>query len=384
MTRTSRKSSKKATRTPSPEDDDKQRLEDYVIMHAKKRGTRASSSITARLPYTDEDSLTEPCSPQRDSAVKFVVPSIVRSKSFSNDCGPESVASSASSHGGPIHHHKEEPRPRGRGQLQLPGSRTQSLRISKAGKSPSSSRAPTRFSWNSANVEAAVTEASSGSLKDSKYRGSVTSLASDVGSGATTPIPGKSLTFDISARELMHRPSVHHAGSLEMKKTSGFKSYKRFWAVLDSNLLYLYGREKDMKPKQVLDMSDCQIIEVASITDAVSAMTTSGSSTASFRESLRKRSARSFELVFSSTGESRYFAATTKEEAEEWMKKLRQAKFMEQQDIAYELDFDEEEALQECNESEAALHQGNHKLMMTESACWSIALKGHHSPDASR
>ena len=51
---------------------------------------------------------------------------------------------------------------------------------------------------------------------------------------------------------------------------------------------------------------------------------TSSSSSGSFRESLKKRGGRSFELVFN-TGESRYFAAATKEEAEEWMRKLKHA-----------------------------------------------------------
>ena len=57
---------------------------------------------------------------------------------------------------------------------------------------------------------------------------------------------------------------------------------------------------------------------------AASNSNSTSSSSGSFRESLKKRGGRSFELVFN-TGESRYFAAATKEEAEEWMRKLRHA-----------------------------------------------------------
>lgn len=188
----------------------------------------------------------------------------------------------------------------------------------------------------------------------------MTSLASDVGSGSTTPnIPYWSSSskgtgpshsslvvagtvFDISAKELMQRPSVHHSGNLEMKKTSGtFKSYKRYWAVLDSNFLYLYGRERDSKAKQVIDVTGCTLTELMTVdaaeklASASSSASNSGtsSSSGSFRESLKKRGGRSFELVFN-TGESRYFAAATKEEAEEWMKKLRHASTVKRAPVA--------------------------------------------------
>ena len=281
-------------------------------------------------------------------------PSIARSKSFSNDVDwPKAGLQEDQEEGdnkpeeipckdGPLRGR----RPLGSNKLQLPTSRTQSLRLS-APKSPRSAR----FSWTK-DQNQDMTEGTQqhhhhpSSLKDSKYRGSVTSLASDVGSGTTTPTPymssgGKGAAasnsvvpagctgFDISARELMQRPSVHHSGHLEMKKTSGtFKSYKRYWAVLDSNFLYLYGRERDSKAKQVIDVTGCTLTELMTV-DAAEKLasasnSTSSSSSGSFRESLKKRGGRSFELVFN-TGESRYFAAATKEEAEEWMRKLKHA-----------------------------------------------------------
>ena len=302
-------------------------------------------------------------------------PSIARSKSFSNDvdwpkAGDEIVEEEKQN--------KEKLEKgllkdcRGRrsagnaNKLMIPTSRTQSLRLSEP-KSPRS----TRFSWTKEKQQnnQDMPEGTKGplhspsSLKDSKYRGSMTSLASDVGSGSTTPnIPywsssskGHSNTgpshsslvvagtvFDISAKELMQRPSVHHSGNLEMKKTSGtFKSYKRYWAVLDSNFLYLYGRERDSKAKQVIDVTGCTLTELMTVdaaeklASASSSASNSGtsSSSGSFRESLKKRGGRSFELVFN-TGESRYFAAATKEEAEEWMRKLRHASTVKRAPVA--------------------------------------------------
>ena len=303
-------------------------------------------------------------------------PSIARSKSFSNDvdwpkAGDEIVEEEKQN--------KEKLEKgllkdcRGRrsagnaNKLMIPTSRTQSLRLSEP-KSPRS----TRFSWTKEKQinNQDMPEGTKGplhspsSLKDSKYRGSMTSLASDVGSGSTTPnIPYWSSSskghtsntgpshsslvvagtvFDISAKELMQRPSVHHSGNLEMKKTSGtFKSYKRYWAVLDSNFLYLYGRERDSKAKQVIDVTGCTLTELMTVdaaeklASASSSASNSGtsSSSGSFRESLKKRGGRSFELVFN-TGESRYFAAATKEEAEEWMKKLRHASTVKRAPVA--------------------------------------------------
>ena len=303
-------------------------------------------------------------------------PSIARSKSFSNDvdwpkAGDEIVEEEKQN--------KEKLEKgllkdcRGRrsagnaNKLMIPTSRTQSLRLSEP-KSPRS----TRFSWTKEKQQnnQDMPEGTKGplhspsSLKDSKYRGSMTSLASDVGSGSTTPnIPYWSSSskghtsntgpshsslvvagtvFDISAKELMQRPSVHHSGNLEMKKTSGtFKSYKRYWAVLDSNFLYLYGRERDSKAKQVIDVTGCTLTELMTVdaaeklASASSSASNSGtsSSSGSFRESLKKRGGRSFELVFN-TGESRYFAAATKEEAEEWMRKLRHASTVKRAPVA--------------------------------------------------
>ena len=304
-------------------------------------------------------------------------PSIARSKSFSNDvdwpkAGDEIVEEEKQN--------KEKLEKgllkdcRGRrsagnaNKLMIPTSRTQSLRLSEP-KSPRS----TRFSWTKEKQinNQDMPEGTKGplhspsSLKDSKYRGSMTSLASDVGSGSTTPnIPYWSSSsskghtsntgpshsslvvagtvFDISAKELMQRPSVHHSGNLEMKKTSGtFKSYKRYWAVLDSNFLYLYGRERDSKAKQVIDVTGCTLTELMTVdaaeklASASSSASNSGtsSSSGSFRESLKKRGGRSFELVFN-TGESRYFAAATKEEAEEWMRKLRHASTVKRAPVA--------------------------------------------------
>ena len=250
-------------------------------------------------------------------------PSIARSKSFSNDVDwPKAGAEEDEKPKEKASKDSRGRRPVGSNKLQLPTSRTQSLRLSAPGsKSPRSSR----FSWTKEQNQD-VPEGSSStkhhpqpsSLKDSKYRGSVTSLASDIGSGPTTPTPfstssGKGqqsslvvtgTAFDISARELMQRTSVHHSGHLEMKKTSGtFKSYKRYWAVLDSNFLYLYGRERDSKAKQVIDVTGCTLTELMSVDAAeklasASNSSNSTSSSGSFRESLKKRGGRSFELVF--------------------------------------------------------------------------------------
>ena len=160
-------------------------------------------------------------------------------------------------------------------------------------------------------------------LKDSKYRGSMTSLASmDLGSGSVTPTPfSKDQNLDISAKDLAARPTVLHSGNLELKKTSGFKSYKRYWAVLDLHLLYIYGREKDSKAKQIYDVSGCIVTESNDLTQCEHK---ESNKNASFRESLKKRGGRTFELILNS-GETRGFAASSKEDTEEWMKKLREA-----------------------------------------------------------
>ena len=355
-----------------------------------------------------------------------VLPSIVRSKSFSNDVdfskatSASSAASASAASGGKGRHEK-----RGRTlgsasiggyQLQLPSARTQSLRIAGAHKSPPSRSS--RFSWGTRED---MPEHGGGTspvpLKDSKYRGSVTSLTSDIGSGATTPTPttSKGITFDISAKELMKRDTVRHNGTLEMKKTSGFKSYKRYWAVLDAHFLYLYSREKDSKAKQVIDVTDCNVTEAVASYDlshhlhhssssansnsnTPTGNTTSGSSlnSSSFRESLKKRGGRSFELIFNN-GESRYFAASNKDEADEWMRRIRKAaadKVYEQLDrdhLALEQDY-EDEVLHECTEATASA-LANVAAVSAASAPrgasggyqqeWRAAFK-HQSRDASR
>ena len=155
----------------------------------------------------------------------------------------------------------------------------------------------------------------------------MSSLASmDLGSGSVTPTPpfstSKDNNLDISAKDLAARPTVLHSGNLELKKTSGFKSYKRYWAVLDLHLLYIYGREKDSKAKQIYDVSGCIVTESNDLTQCEHKE--NSSKNASFRESLKKRGGRTFELILNS-GETRGFAASSKEDTEEWMKKLREA-----------------------------------------------------------
>ena len=284
----------------------------------------------------------------------FLVPNIVRSKSFSND-----------------YKKIENPELRGRPphQLQLPTTRSHSLKQSKPSKTA-------RFSWNMQDVP---------DLKDSKFRGSMSSLASmDLGSGSVTPTPpsGSTTNCDISAKDLATRPTVLHFGNLELKKTSGFKSYKRYWAVLDSHFLYIYGREKDTKAKQVYDVSGCIVTESNDLTSLESK---EKSSNASFRESLKKRGGRTFELVFN-TGENRGFAAHSKEESEIWMKKLREASISRvfDEQISELSDHQHVQAVEQHYEDEVL-----HEVLETSSGLndlqeWRMSLKKGHSRQHSR
>ncbi len=242
----------------------------------------------------------------------------------------------------------------------------------------SSSKQRTRFSWAANDVPEGVGAHSPGlgerfgDLKNYRLRGSFTSLASldatnaaSGGSGGNTtptsePAESAAVTADISAKDLVARsPASTHAGNLELKKTTGFKAYKRYWAVLQSHYLYLYHREKDPKAKLVLDVRGASVSELLTGTALGSASASevekSGGSGGSFRESTKKRG-RAFEVSFvnkdfannetvetpasgklshhghghhnkneTKEKETRTFAASTREEAEEWMRKLRDA-----------------------------------------------------------
>ena len=261
----------------------------------------------------------------------------------------------------------ENPELRGRPphQLQLPTSRSHSLKQSKPHKTA-------RFSWNMQDVP---------DLKDSKYRGSMSSLASmDLGSGSVTPTPSTTKDLlDISAKDLAARPTVLHSGNLELKKTSGFKSYKRYWAVLDLHFLYIYGREKDSKAKQIYDVSGCIVTESNDLTNIDSSK--EHQKNASFRESLKKRGGRTFELILNS-GETRGFAASSKEDTEEWMKKFKEASinkiYEESIEVsdhthvqAVEQDY-EDEVMHEVLETSAS--SGGAQQEVQE---WKVALTGH-------
>ena len=301
--------------------------------------------VSFKMDLESEDSETPKETPD------CLVPNIVRSKSFSNDYHKSTESANTS-----------EMAPRGRPphQLQLPTTRSHSLKQSQKVKN-------TRFSWTMQDVP---------DLKDSKFRGSMTSLASmDLGSGSVTPTPIP--IVEISAKDLALKPSVLHTGNLELKKTSGFKSYKRYWAVLDSHLLYIYGREKDSKAKQVFDVSHCIVIESNDVHESIKSKENSGGSLRIKRD---KGNGKTFEIVFS-TGETRDFAAHTKEETEEWMRKLREAATKEESNEsvdhsiqAVEQDF-EEEVLHECFETSGSLvnEVGHHHPE------WRVALKdvGH-------
>ena len=356
--------------------------EDETFEDEETRGVRnrkrtpSSSSCKQTNKQTMMDSIDEAVTAGTISSISsnYVVPTIVRSKSFSNnfEYQPQSEPVTPVDHAGSGSQHAFPHHP-----SSSPPSRSRSLRLQQP---PSHNNRSARFSWN--NQDSPDT-----SLKDSKLRGSCTSLVSmdhAGGSGATTPTPTSmnGAAFDISARDLMQRPSTHHSGNLEMKKTSGFKSYKRYWAVLDSNFLYLYGKEKDSKAKQIIDVTGSNILELTETTsnnfnsaNGNNAGTSNLSSAGSFRESLKKRGGRSFELVFNN-GENRWFAAQTKDEAEEWMKKLKEASAFK----LYEVHDHHERVAVEMAYEEEVVHEVASSDVQQE---WRLAIK-HHSRNPSR
>ena len=323
------------------EDDKKSDSEDEPINFESDQD--ASSRISSKRKRTISASSCKPTNKQTMDAIDeavttstatsstYVVPTIVRSKSFSNNFEYAKNKDSVIRINDRVEKTDRNALHHGSQQVFVPTqsspNRSRSLRIQPPPGLSNSNRA-TRLSWTHQDLPDQPS-----SLKDTKLRGSYTSLVSlDLGSGATTPTPSslKGAAFDISARELMQRPSVHHSGNLEMKKTSGFKSYKRYWAVLDSNFLYLYGKEKDPKAKQIIDVTASIIVELAnnelgtSNNSSANGSNSSNLSSGSFRESLKKRGGRSFEMIFNN-GENRCLAASTKDEAEEWMKKLKES-----------------------------------------------------------
>jgi hypothetical protein len=336
------------------------RLQDYHATEAvgcaegmqqgPRRRKRTASSVSNPVKEEiDEDEADHEVTASKTTASDdkgcYVVPMIIRSQSFS---GKGQETAELVPEAGAQHNNNnimKPPAPQPFQQLLLSAKRSKSL------KQPPKSPSPraTRFSWTSAisnHHDAPEGHGHHGGglqLKDfnSKLRGSVTSLASiDPGSGSTTPTRQGS-AFEVSAKDLMARCQL--SGSLELKKTTGFKSYKRYWAVLDSNFLYLYGREKDLKAKLLIDVSGCVVTELVAAANhesgsgnlsgtssavpiAASISSASTASSGSFRESLKKRGGRSFELLFNSSGgETRCFAAHTKDEADDWMKKIRLA-----------------------------------------------------------
>ena len=326
----------------------------HTIGNIKYDSSAYKVSFKMDLDTEEEENKEELTEPEHFlNPENYLSNNIVRSKSFSsNDYSNKS--------GQNVSDTIAVPRGRPPHQLQLPTARSHSL------KQPNSKVKNTRFSWTMQDVP---------DLKDSKFRGSMTSLASmDLGSGSVTPTPPQVIN-EISAKDLVLKSSVSHFGNLELKKTSGFKSYKRYWAVLDSHLLYIYGREKDSKAKQVLDVSHCIVTESLNDSSSIEIKPKDHhpERSGSIRDSLKKGrdksgNGRTFEIVFNN-GETRGFAAHTKEETEEWMKKLREASAKVEVENsencelnsamqAVEQDF-EEEVLHECFETSGSSSLGN-------------------------
>ena len=365
----------------------------------------------------------------------YVIPTIVRSKSFSNNLEyakmthsqkqeednvtPKLTSSQATAAASAVSPKTSPSRSRSLRLQQPPtGNQNRSTRLSWSSYSSST----TNQDLPDHHQHQPSLKASSGGIADSKLRGSCTSLASvdlaatSAGSGATTPTPAassiKGSAFEISARELMQRPSCYHSGNIEVKKTSGFKSYKRYWAVLDSSFLYLFGKEKDTKAKQVIDVTSSTILELSSSTsDNTSSSNSSYSnnpagasslghhggyhhghggsnseklSSGSFRESLKKRGGRSFEMVFNN-GENRTFAAHTKDEADEWVKKLKEASAASAQRLFEEEHDHHERVAVELAYEEEVVHEVASSILGSEvQQEWRLAVKKEHSRNPSR
>ena len=356
-------------------------------------GSTGKQQQSVKMDSIDEAVLTSTTTSTTSTTTSYVIPTIVRSKSFSNNLEYAKMTHSQKQEEDNVTPKLTSSQATAAASAVSPKtspSRSRSLRLQQP---PNHQNRSTRLSWSSSNQDFPDQP----SLKDSKLRasGSCTSLASvdlmGTGSGATTPTPTASMkgsAFEISARELMQRPSLYHSGNIEVKKTSGFKSYKRYWAVLDSSFLYLFGKEKDSKAKQVIDVTSSTILELSDTTSNNSAQgqalghhhggNSEKLSSGSFRESLKKRGGRSFEMVFNN-GENRTFAAHTKDEADEWVKKLKEAsaasaKLFEEHDHhqlhAVELAY-EEEVVHEVASSEVQQE-------------WRLAVKKEHSRNPSR
>ena len=163
-----------------------------------------------------------------------------------------------------------------------------------------------RLSWE------AETPGNHGSLRDlpSHLRASLASLTSlDQPSAASA-----SISLDVSAKDLSSKLGTL-SGYLELKRNSGFKTFKKYWCALDGPVLYIYGRDKDPKAKQAVHLGGYTVKVVEN---------RSGLG-ASFRNEVRKKG-RQFELIPpSGAKDARQFSANTKEEADTWIKHLTEA-----------------------------------------------------------
>ena len=182
---------------------------------------------------------------------------------------------------------------------------------SKSFKDISSSKKPNRFSWDADSMSLG----GAGSLQNmpSHLRSSLASLASlDVASS-----PGGPISLDISSRDLTLKRGTL-SGYLELKRNSGFKTYKRYFCVLDGPILYIYSRDKDPKAKQAMHLGGFSV-------KALKVVESGSGLGGSFRSEVKKKG-RQFELI-PPTGakDTRLFAAGTKEEAATWVQRLQEA-----------------------------------------------------------
>jgi len=182
---------------------------------------------------------------------------------------------------------------------------------SKSFKDISSSKKPSRFSWDADSISLG----GAGSLQNmpSHLRSSLASLASlDV-----TSSPGGPISLDISSRDLISKRGTL-SGYLELKRNSGFKTFKRYFCILDGPILYIYSRDKDPKAKQAMHLGGF-LVKAQKVAESGSGLSSS------FRSEVKKRG-RQFELI-PPTGakDTRLFAAGTKEEAATWVQRLQEA-----------------------------------------------------------
>ena len=172
-----------------------------------------------------------------------------------------------------------------------------------------SSKKTNRLSWD-ADV---VSLGGAGSLRDfpSHLRGSLASLTSlDLHSSST-------VSLEVSSKELASKPGTL-CGHLEIKSKSGFKTYKRYWCSLDGSNFYVFARDKDPKAKQAIHLAGYKV-------KAIKVVESGSGLGGSFRSEVKKKG-RQFELV-PPTGakDTRQFAASTKEEADVWVRRLQES-----------------------------------------------------------